>query len=139
MNDKSDSEFPDRYNKYILALETLVRIVTVGRSDSILEITLDVHGLVISGKLVSIMNYHKYLKDTVLKGLQRDDDPVVYDPRRESLDHLESIPPIDEKGNFILTYICIKDPIIFGPTLSRPPYWIGKMESVDGFYLGLTE
>ena len=82
MNDKSDSEFPDRYNKYILALETLIRIVTVGRSDSILEITLDVHGLVISGKLVSIMNYHKYLKDTVLKGLQRDDDPVVYDPRR---------------------------------------------------------
>jgi len=46
----------EHYNKTIFALECLVRVVTKAKSDSSIPVTLNVHGTLISGKLVSVIN-----------------------------------------------------------------------------------
>ncbi len=143
----------ERYNKSILALECLVRVVTTAKSDSSISITLNVHGTLISGKLVSVLNYHKHLKHTLLDNFKEKDDPEVYGPMKEAFTTLEQIPILDEEGNFNLNYVCLQDAKVFlthveltinevgiqkyTPTMSVP-FWIGKMESVDGFFIGET-
>ncbi len=139
------------YKKTILALECLVRVVTVGRSDSAIPVTLNVHGTLITGKLVSVLNYHKHLKHTLLDDLKEKDDPQLYGPLKEAFGALEEVPIMDEQGNFNLNYVSLQDAKVFlthveitinevgmqkySPTMSVP-FWIGKMESVDGFFLG---
>jgi hypothetical protein len=46
----------EHYNKTIFALECLVRVVTKVKSESSIPVTLNVHGALISGKLVSAIN-----------------------------------------------------------------------------------
>jgi len=46
----------EHYNKTIFALECLVRVVTKAKSDNSIPVTLNVHGILISGKLVSVIN-----------------------------------------------------------------------------------
>ena len=43
-----------RYKKIILPLESLVRIVTIGKSDRPVLVTINLQGTMISGELVSI-------------------------------------------------------------------------------------
>jgi hypothetical protein len=144
----------EHYNKTIFALECLVRVVTKAKSDSSIPVTLNVHGTLISGKLVSVINYHKYLTHTLLDDLKQKDDPKVYEPIKNAFEALEEVPILDEQDNFILSYVCLQDAKIFlthvevtineakiqkyTPTMSVP-FWIGKIESVDGFFLGETE
>jgi len=142
LSSEEDERFREHYSKTIVSLESLVRVVTKGKSDSSISVTLNVHGTLVSGKLVSVVNYHKFLRHTILDNLKEKDNPEVYGPIKEAFEILETVPIIDENNNFIFNYVCIQDARIFlsgnQPTVSVP-YWIGKMESVDGFFIGEIE
>ena len=143
----------EHYNKTIFALECLERVVTKAKSDSSIPVTLNVHGSLISGKLVSVINYHKNLTHTLLDDLYQKDDPKVYEPIKNVFEALEEIPILDEQDNLILSYVCMEDAKIFLThveftinkaeskiySYNERPFWIGKIESVDGFFLGETE
>ena len=136
--DLDNEKILERYKKIILGLESLVRIVTTGKSDSKIPITINVHGTFISGDLVSIENFHNNMKTTMLGNIDQKKNPEVYEPIRDALQILENIKIIDESNNFVFDYICIKDASIFvtGSRTFITPYWIGKLKSVDGFSIG---
>ncbi len=127
-----------RYKKIILPLESLVRIVTIGKSDRSVLVTINLQGTMISGELVSIENFHMNMKSTMLDNVDQKDDPEVYEPIRDAMQILENVKIMDENSNFNFDYFCIKDAKILRPGLERItiPFWIGKLESVDGFFIG---
>jgi hypothetical protein len=127
-----------RYKKIILAFESLVRIVTVGKSDSSVSITINLQGTLISGELVSIENFHNNMKTLMLGNLDQKNNPEVYEPIRDAMQVLETAKIIDENNDFNFDYFCIKDAKIYLPGFERIviPFWIGKLESVDGFFVG---
>lgn len=142
MSSEEEERFREHYSKTIVSLESLVRVVTVGKSDSSISVTLNVHGTLVSGKLVSTVNYHKFLRHTILDNLHQKNDREVFGPIEDAFKILETVPIMDENDTFIFNYVCIQDARIFlsgnTPTVSVP-YWIGKMESVDGFFIGEIE
>jgi hypothetical protein len=136
--DLNNEKILERYKKVILGLESLIRIVTIGKSDRRISITVNVHGTFISGDLVSIENFHRNMKTVLLDNLDEKNNPEFYETIRDALQILENINIIDANSNFIFDYICVKDASIYTPG-SRTfvvPFWIGKLESVDGFFMG---
>jgi hypothetical protein len=127
-----------RYKKIILPFESLVRIVTIGKSDRPVLVTINLQGTMISGELVSIENFHTNMKSTMLDNVDQKDDPGVYEPIRDTMQILENVKIMDENSNFNFDYFCIKDAKIHRPGFERItiPFWIGKLESVDGFFIG---
>jgi len=127
-----------RYKKIILPFESLVRIVTIGKSDRPVLVTINLQGTMISGELVSIENFHTNMKSTMLDNVDQKDDPEVYEPIRDAMQILENVKIMDENSNFNFDYFCIKDAKILRPGFERItiPFWIGKLESVDGFFIG---
>jgi hypothetical protein len=47
------------------------------KSDSSIHVTLNVHGTLISGKLVSVIKYHKHLTHTLLDDSKQNENPKV--------------------------------------------------------------
>ena len=127
-----------RYKKIILPFESLVRIVTIGKSDRPVLVTINLQGTMISGELVSIENFHTNMKSTMLDNVDQKDDPEVYEPIRDAMQILENVKIMDENSNFNFDYFCIKDAKILRPGFERItiPFWIGKLESVDRFFIG---
>lgn len=70
MDDLSNKKI-ERYNKTILSLESLVRLVTTSKADSSISVTLNLHGTLVSGELVSVANYHKFLNCCLDNGLMQ--------------------------------------------------------------------
>jgi hypothetical protein len=141
-SEEKNKKFLEHYSKIIVSLESLVRLVTRTKSNSSVSITLNVHGTLVSGKLVSVDNYHKYLTGTLLDTLEEKDNPELYNEIKVAFQALEEAPIIDENGDFILNYVCIQDARLYvsgDAPIFNVPYWIGKMESVDGFFVGETE
>ena len=141
MQYEKDMKYNDRLNKNIFSLEDLVRLVTFGKANSELDITLNVHDVLVFSKLVSISNYIKHLKGIILRRLVQEDNATAQGVTSEMLDGHEHIQPIESRGTVIQNYVCVKDASIF--TISPEPkithYWIGKMDSVDGFCMRLMD
>lgn len=136
--DLDNEKILQRYKNVIIGLESLVRIVTIGTKKSSISVTINVHGMLISGELVSIQNFHEDMKSLLLDNLDQKNDAAIFEPIRDAMQILENLTIIDENGNFVWDYICIKDVSIYLPGFERIkiPFWIGKLESVDGFFVG---
>ena len=104
MDDLSNKKI-EHYNKTILSLESLVRLVTTSKADSSISVTLNVHGTLVSGELVSVANCHKFLKHTLLSNLQEKDDPEVHGSIKESFESLEAV-PIIMKMTLLFSIMC---------------------------------
>lgn len=124
----------------ILSLEALVRVVSTAKANSKFPITLNVHGSVISGDLVSSTDFHKYMESTMLEDLEKE-DPTVYQPMKAGLEALVKVSVMNQDGDLNLQYVCVKNAKIYlsHTHTASAPFWIGKMESVDGFSLGSIE
>ena len=78
------------------------------------------------------------MKSTMLDNVDQKDDPEVCEPIRDAMQILENVKIMDENSNFNFDYFCVKDAKILRPGFERItiPFWIGKLESVDGFFIG---
>lgn len=78
----------------------------------------------------------------MLDNLKEKDDPQTYSALSRVLESMEKVPTLDDENNFNFNYICVENPTIYQSSphyTAKPPYWIGKMESVDGFSVGEIE
>ena len=109
--------------------------------DGMIDVTISVHGHLITGQLVSPTEYYKELKRTALAGLKEKNDADLYHQLHLIFEKMINMQ--DMKEELSLNYICIKNPIfILGNASDNTypvdglTYWICKMESVDCFALG---
>lgn len=65
--------FLDYYNKVLLPLEAFVKIVNKNK-DSSIDVTINLHGNLISGKLIGISKYYQELKNIVMTGFGQKED-----------------------------------------------------------------
>ena len=109
-----------------------------------IDITLSVHGTIVSGKMIGMKRYYDEVGKVFINVLI-DTSPENASPAKEIFktlfDKIEPINPKElEDGEFEFNHIFIGNAKIYNggrvfPSIGTT-YWIGKMESVDGFFLG---
>ena len=83
------------------------------------------------------------MKKTALAGLKEKDDADLYHQLHLIFEKMINVQDTDKENNILFNYVCIKNPVFILGNISNNtypvdglPYWIGKLESVDGFSLG---
>jgi|SRR5918994_1955056 hypothetical protein len=105
--------------------------------------TLNVNGIIITGTMIGMKPYYEAigekLKETV-RGTSEEIDTAVKKDLEEIFEQLKQPPSIEElEKGFDFEYIYLKDAKFYTGGIFFPPegtYWIGKIDSVDGFILG---
>ena len=140
MNNIDEFKQLKNYNKLLLPLQVFTEIVEK-TTNSKIDVTISVHRHIITGQLVSPIEYYKELKRMTLAGLKEKDDADLYHQLHIIFEKMINVQNMKEELS--LNYVCIRNPVfILGNTVENSfpvdglPYWIGKMESVDGFALG---
>jgi hypothetical protein len=135
----SDEERMEYFQNAIISLDFMIRLVN-SVPDTLIPITLTVKGMLISGKLMSLKQFHEELGITITDSL-RNETPEFRREIREFAQNLFKLRAVDENGHLAFNYVCMKDPVFH--LGGRPvemdmavPIWIGKIESVDGYFLG---
>jgi hypothetical protein len=142
---ENDEQVIAHYKKVILPLEVLVQIANKSSPNSKIDITINVKGLTISGSLVALKEYFTHTKNIILESVRQNqnNDPETFESMKDILDKTEAVfTSSGEKVNEALvnSYVCIKDPRYqyrvneYMQILDL--FWIGKLESVDGFMIG---
>lgn len=77
----------------------------------------------------------------MLEDLEKKEDPTVYQPMKAGLEALVKVSVMNQDGDLNLQYVCVKNAKIYlsHTHTASAPFWIGKMESVDGFSLASIE
>ena len=121
-----------------------------------IDITLNVCGTIVSGKMIGMKRYYEEIGKVFINALI-DTSPETTLPAKDNaspettslakevfktlFDKIETIKPKElEDGEFEFNHIFIGNAKIYNggrvfPSIGTT-YWIGKMESVDGFFLG---
>lgn len=134
-----EEKITEYYNKNILVLEALVKIVN-NNPTSKLPVTLNIKGMMVTGNLMSLQEFHKVFGGTILDDL-RTDDIDLRDAMRAIVQSFIDVPAI-ENGKLAFNYVCIQDAKFFlseTKIIENIPAWIGKIECVDGFFLGTMD
>jgi hypothetical protein len=136
MNDEERMQY---FKNAIISLDFLIRLVN-SVPDTLIPITLTVKGMLISGKLMSLKQFHEELGITITDSL-RNETPEFRREIREFAQNLLKLRAIDEEGHLAFNYVCIKDPVFHlgGQPVEMEmtvPIWIGKIDSIDGYFLG---
>lgn len=115
-------------------LQILTESIAYSEKDSI-DITVSTHGLIISGTLISLKEYYEGLNQQT-KGSNLENVTNLL---------MDSLPKnVEEEDIFIefigIQYFCLKNPKFYPSSGQSMPgkgvYWMGKLDSVDGFFLG---
>jgi hypothetical protein len=127
------------HDKVIYALWSLVKIVNA-TSNSSIPVTLFVKGTIICGDVMSLKQFHEDFGITIPDGLD-DSNKEVRDAMKSIIDGIISLPAIDENNELNFDYVCLRNATFWLPGQSESiaisiPAWIGKLDSVDGFFLG---
>jgi hypothetical protein len=135
----TDEERMQYFKNAIISLDFLIRLVN-SVPDTLIPITLTVKGMLISGKLMSLKQFHEELGITITDSL-RNETPEFRREIREFAQNLLKLRAIDEEGHLAFNYVCIKDPVFHlgGQPVEMEmtlPIWIGKIDSIDGYFLG---
>ena len=121
-----------------------------------IDITLSVRGTIVSGKMIGMKRYYEEIGKVFINALI-DTSPEKALPAKDNtspekalpakeifktlFDKIEPINPKElEDGEFEFNHIFIGNAKIYNggrvfPSIGTT-YWVGKMESVDGFFLG---
>jgi hypothetical protein len=143
---QKDERVVSHYRRVILSLETLVQITNESAPDTKMAITINVKGLMISGFLAPLEEFYEHFTDITLSEIRQHNGEKVFEVTRDKMYKARSrFTEYREQVNKALvnSYVCIKGPkyhIPPGATLQlSDTFWIGKIESVDGFVIGMPE
>jgi hypothetical protein len=124
-------------------LEILNNVINEDTGNSTIGITLNVHGVTITGFLVSIRNYYDDMYQEIIRS-----NPIAQSFKVLFDELKKEIPYNAEQWDLVkeitgLGYVCLKNAkYVYGtsmlPTNDRG-LWMGKIDSVDGFMLGTIE
>lgn len=134
-------EFKGYYEKVLHPLHILVRFANA--STSKMSVTISVKGIIISGELVSLREFHDGMTDLMFNSLEesgnKDEDTKSIRDIVQQMNVYED----KEYQDLVNSYVCIKDPLYImggGSRLKSPKqFWVGKIESVDGFMVGTMQ
>lgn len=123
----------------LILLDMLNNIVNSGGGS--LGITLNVNGSIISGDLISIKQYYNGVSN-----LLKEKDAKNYENWDDFFREIIQTLPKNEKEFEVITFmkgfqmICLGDAKVYAGTLGIPTekgtYWMGRIDSVDGFFFG---
>jgi hypothetical protein len=128
-------------------LVTIIKIANESETRTELPITLNVRGLIITGNLIGFRSYYDGIIKSVIDRVdihdtssKKSDEELKINLRVLMQQFRDTLPSSDEewdkeKPNLIF----LKDAQLYCDSnrpLNPPTYWIGKLESVDGFFFG---
>ena len=109
-----------------------------------ISVTFNVHGTVVSGTMIGSKRYYHEVGEMFAEAIKTkslEDTPGAKEEFKMLFQMLNQPPTAEqlERGEVEVEYnhIFLKDAKIYDATHVFPaPYWVGKIESVDGFFLG---
>jgi hypothetical protein len=137
----SDSRHKSKFDGRIGLLKIFAGIINPSEKSEI-DITLSVHGTIVSGKMIGMKRYYEELGKVFIDAIT-DTSPENKSPSKEVLTMLfEKIEQLNQKeleeGEFEFNYIFMRYTKFYNCGQVIPStgttYWIGKIESIDGFF-----
>jgi hypothetical protein len=142
----SDSRHKSKFDGRIGLLKIFASIINPSEKNEI-DIILNVHGTIVSGKMIGIKRYYEEIAKVFIDAIT-DTSPEDTFPAKEVFkmlfDKIEPLSPKElEEGEFEFNHIFMRNAKIYNAGQVIPStgttYWIGKIESVDGFFLGMIK
>ncbi len=141
----SDSRDESKFDGRIGLLKIFAGIINPSETNEI-GITLNVHGTIVSGMMIGMKPYyeqigkifHKRVKGTSPNNtsLSKEGLKMIFDKLKEA----SSLKELEE-GEFEFNHIFMRNARIYDGEQVIPStgtiYWVGKIESVDGFFIGM--
>jgi hypothetical protein len=142
---KNTEEIISHYKKVIFPLESLVKVANAS-AGSKMSITLNVKGITISGYLVALDEFHEYTSDTILENVRKVSDAETFQNMQTIMNAMKDMYAKPELRDLVNSYVCIKNPSYHIYAIDgkdkytiEGSFWIGKIESVDGFTIGMPD
>jgi hypothetical protein len=142
---KNTEEIISHYKKVIFPLESLVKVAN-GSTGSKMSITINVKGITISGYLVALDEFHEYTSDTILENVRKVSDAETFQNMQTIMNAMKDMYAKPELRDLVNSYVCIKNPSYHIYAIDgkdkytiEGSFWIGKIESVDGFTIGMPD
>ena len=140
----SESLDKGKFDGRIALLKLFAQFINPSEVSEI-SVTLNVHGTVISGTMIGSKRYYHEVGEMFAEAIKTKSPEDTSGAKEEfkMLFQMLNQPPTDEQlegGEVEVEYnhIFLKDAKIFdGTHVFSAPYWVGKIESVDGFFLGI--
>jgi hypothetical protein len=150
-----DSRYKSKFDGRIGLLKIFASIINPSENSEI-DITLNVHGTIVSGKMIGMKRYYKEIGKVFVDAIidtshETTSPPDETSPENSSpakeifkklFNEIESLGQKElEEGEFEFNHIFMRNVKIYNGEQSIPfkgtTYWIGKIQSVDGFFLGM--
>jgi hypothetical protein len=129
----------------IFPLESLVKVANAS-TGSKMSITINVKGITISGYLVALDEFHEYTSDTILENVRKVSDAETFQNMQTIMNAMKDMYAKPELRDLVNSYVCIKNPSYHIYAIDgkdkytiEGSFWIGKIESVDGFTIGMPD
>jgi hypothetical protein len=142
---KNTEEIISHYKKVIFPLESLVKVANAS-TGSKMSITINVKGITISGYLVALDEFHEYTSDTILENVRKVSDADTFQNMQTIMNAMKDMYAKPELHDLVNSYVCIKNPSYHIYAIDgkdkytiEGSFWIGKIESVDGFTIGMPD
>ena len=142
---KNTEEIISHYKKVIFPLESLVKVANAS-TGSKMSITINVKGITISGYLVALDEFHEYTSDTILENVRKVSDAETFQNMQTIMNAMKDMYAKPELRDLVNSYVCIKNPSYHIYAIDgkdkytiEGSFWIGKIESVDGFTIGMPD
>jgi hypothetical protein len=130
-----------RWNGRIFLLELLQKSINATQK-SFISITLNLHGSVVSGKMIGMKVYYEGLRKLFIERAISERDQDNFDNKKMLNEVFEEIIKATKEAmekDVPYNYIFLKDALIYvgnQPLTFTGGYWNGKIDSIDGFILG---
>jgi hypothetical protein len=141
----SDSRHKSRFDGRIGLLKIFAGIINPSEKGEI-PLTLNVHGTIVSGLMIGMKPYYEEIRKIFVdatKSSSRKHASIAKEEFKMVFDKIEEPPNSKElvEGEYEFNHIFMRNTKIYNGTQVIPStgttYWIGKIESIDGFFLGM--
>ena len=143
----SDSRHKNKFDGRIGLLKIFAGIINPSEKAEI-PLTLNVRGTIVSGLMIGMKPYYEQIGKIFVDAINsssrkhasvaKEEFKMVFDKIKESLNSKEL-----EEAEYEFNHIFMRNTKIYngGQVIpsSGTTYWIGKIESVDGFFLGMIQ
>jgi hypothetical protein len=107
-------------------------------------VTITVRGIMVSGWLVSLKEFHDGITEIMWEAMENTESKEQsIREMREIVQGMKGVYEDKEYLDLVNSYVCIKEPLFVlggGGYLKSPnQFWVGEIESVDGFMLGTIQ
>ena len=133
-----------RWNGRIFLLELLQKSINTTER-SFISITLNLHGSVVSGKMIGMKTYYEGMRKLFIQRAisERDEDNLDNEKMlNEAFEEIIKTTKEAMEKDVPYNYIFLKDALIYvgnQPLTITGGYWNGKIDSIDGFILSAIE